>query len=92
MSHLAARTTLFFVVCLGLCANLPEDSVWAEPVTTIRNNGDSGNRVDIAIMGDGYTAGELAKYATDIETFVQGLLRKNRSRNTDGFSTSTVSM
>lgn len=49
-------------------------SPWAfgEPVTTIRNNGDSANRVDLVVLGDGYTAAELGKYATDVENAVQG--------------------
>ncbi len=38
----------------------------AEPVTTIINNGDSSNRVDIAVLGDGYTASDLSKYKTDV--------------------------
>jgi IgA Peptidase M64 len=45
----------------------------AEPITTIRNNGDSANRVDVIILGDGYAVNELAKYAFDVESFVQGL-------------------
>ena len=47
--------------------------VWAEPVTVIRDNGDSANRVDMVILGDGYTAGELDQYAADVETFVETL-------------------
>ena len=43
---------------------------WAAPVTTIRVNGDCGNRLDIVILGDGYTARELGQYASDAETFV----------------------
>jgi ketosteroid isomerase-like protein len=41
----------------------------AEPVTTIRDNGSPSNRVDIVILGDGYTAAELSngKYASDVE-------------------------
>ncbi len=48
------------------------NSAWGEPVTTIRNNGDPANRVDMVILGDGYTAGELSKYAIDVETAVTG--------------------
>src|ERR1700694_4507697 len=44
----------------------------AEPYETIVNNGDSQNRVDLAILGDGYTAAELQKYRNDVQTFVQG--------------------
>ncbi|HEX8131481.1 MAG TPA: M64 family metallopeptidase [Pyrinomonadaceae bacterium] len=43
----------------------------AEPFETIVNNGSPENRVDIAIMGDGYTAAEMDKYRSDIEQFVR---------------------
>jgi hypothetical protein len=43
----------------------------AEPFETIINNGPPENRVDIAIMGDGYTAAEMDKYRSDIEQFVR---------------------
>src|SRR4051812_37402267 len=48
----------------------------AEPVTPVRFSGSSANRVDIVILGDGYTAAEIAsgKYAGDVETFVQRVL------------------
>ncbi|MEK7855930.1 MAG: hypothetical protein AAB288_07565, partial [Acidobacteriota bacterium] len=42
----------------------------AEPVHTIINNGSSQNRVDIAILGDGYTAAQLAQYHADVQTMV----------------------
>ena len=37
----------------------------AEPVTVLQNTGSSTNRLDLVILGDGYTATELAngKYA-----------------------------
>jgi hypothetical protein len=43
-----------------------------EPVTTISNNGDPANRVDLVVLGDGYTSTEMGKYATDVENAVQG--------------------
>lgn len=55
-----------------LLAWVPQ-GVSGEPVTTVRNNGDSANRVDMAVLGDGYTASELGKYASDVETFILGL-------------------
>jgi hypothetical protein len=63
----------------GAIGGLPLILLWfvgvvsAEPVTLIRDNGDPANRVDIVILGDGYTGSELAKYAADVETFVNGL-------------------
>src|SRR5262245_21366268 len=52
-----------------------------EPVVTIRNNGASDNRVDVVVLGDGYTASELGKYATDVETFVQGMFNQEPLRD-----------
>jgi hypothetical protein len=46
-------------------------AVAAEPVETIVNNGDPANRVDVVILGDGYTAAEMPKYRSDIDQFVQ---------------------
>ena len=50
----------------------------AEPVTTIRNNGDSDRRVDLVIMGDGYTAAELERTSsrTTVEAFVQSMFQQ----------------
>ncbi len=46
----------------------------AEPVTTIRNNGPSSNRIDLVVLGDGYTAADISsgKYATDVNNAVNG--------------------
>jgi hypothetical protein len=52
----------------------------AEPFTTIRDNGDPANRVDIAILGDGYTAAQLAQYAADVAAFVKGLFAQQPFR------------
>jgi hypothetical protein len=43
-----------------LAGGLP--SVWAAPVTTVLNTGDPANRVDLAILGDSYTAAEMSQY------------------------------
>jgi IgA Peptidase M64/Carbohydrate binding module (family 6) len=47
-------------------------TVFAEPVTTIRASGSPFNRVDIVILGDGYTADDLSsgKYASAVETLL----------------------
>jgi hypothetical protein len=46
--------------------------VGGEPLVTIRDNGDPSNRVDMVILGDGYTSGELAKFADDVENAING--------------------
>lgn len=45
-------------------------SAAAEPVTTILNSGPSGNRVDIVVLGDGYTSAEMQKYADDVQSAI----------------------
>jgi IgA Peptidase M64 len=42
-------------------------------VTTVLNNGDPANRVDLAILGDGYTAAEMSRYAAHAQQLVQAL-------------------
>ncbi|HKS26759.1 MAG TPA: M64 family metallopeptidase [Pyrinomonadaceae bacterium] len=42
----------------------------AAPFETVVNNGSPQQRVDIAIVGDGYTSAELQKYRNDVNTFV----------------------
>src|SRR5215218_1890976 len=51
-------------VLIILC--LPQLSS-AEPFETIINNGSAVNRVDIAILGDGYTSSQMGKYRNDVQ-------------------------
>ena len=44
----------------------------AEPVTTIQSSGNPANRVDLVVLGDGYTAAEMGKYASDVSNAVNG--------------------
>lgn len=43
----------------------------AEPYETIISNGNPANRVDIAVLGDGYTAAEIDKYKADVQLAMQ---------------------
>jgi IgA peptidase M64/S-layer family protein len=45
----------------------------AEPFETIINNGNPLNRVDIVVVGDGYTAGQIAQYRLDVQNFFAGV-------------------
>lgn len=42
----------------------------AETFETIVNNGSAANRVDITILGDGYTAAEMQKYRNDVQALM----------------------
>lgn len=47
--------------------------VFAEPVTVLQQSGSSTNRLDLVVLGDGYTAAELGKYANDVNTFLSSV-------------------
>lgn len=63
-----------------LCVSFFSISAEAEPFETIINNGNSQNRIDIAVLGDGYTAGELSKYQSDTQSFIQGFFAQEPFR------------
>jgi len=63
------RQTAVLCLAIGLVALSP--LARGEPVTTIRNNGDPSNRVDLVVLGDGHTSTEMGKFATDVENTVQ---------------------
>src|ERR1700742_3738709 len=68
-TNLTRARVLRVALCLFavlVCAR----AVAAAPVQTIVNNGDPANRVDVVIVGDGYTAAEMSKYQSDIQQFV----------------------
>ena len=75
-----APTSLLRVILFVLVSAAMAARAFAEPVTTIRNSGDPANRVDIVILGDGYTAGELPRYANDVERLVNGLFAQQPFR------------
>jgi hypothetical protein len=62
-------------VAAVLAATLSATTVGAgaEPTTTIVDNGPALNRVDIAVVGDGYTAGQMAQYHTDVQNMINGM-------------------
>jgi hypothetical protein len=48
----------------------------AEPAIQIRNNGPLDNRLNVVIVGDGYTQSELIKFSTDVDLLVAALFRQ----------------
>ncbi|MGI8495346.1 MAG: M64 family metallopeptidase, partial [Pyrinomonadaceae bacterium] len=52
----------------------------AEPFETIINNGSSQNRIDIAVLGDGYSPSEMTKYRADVQKFIQGIFAQEPYR------------
>src|SRR6185369_3486309 len=63
-AHIKTSHWVFSAVLLIVC--LPQIAL-AEPFETIINNGSAENRVDIAILGDGYTSAQMDKYKTDVQ-------------------------
>lgn len=73
LSHLGRSTTLDLAVVEREASALPIPTVpEAEPQSASGDgrgtaSGPSSNRVDVLVMGDGYTAAEAATFATDVE-------------------------
>src|ERR1044072_53324 len=68
-SHWALSAVLLVLV-------LPQIAL-AEPVESIINNGSAANRVDIAILGDGYTSAEMQKYRDDGQNLMTRFFNEN---------------
>ncbi len=59
---------LFFVL-LTAGANF----LYADTITTVLANGDPANRVDIVILGEGYTEAEMTLFSADVENIIEGI-------------------
>ena len=73
-SHLPAS-----LLCFGFLASLAV-SAPAQTVTTISNQGPSANRLDLVILGDGYTAGQLGQYALNVQSTLQSFFAQEPFR------------
>ena len=61
------------VIRILLCGVTLAGASWAEPAYLVRPSGASSNRVDVAVLGDGYTVNELGKFAEDVERLLAAL-------------------
>ncbi len=52
----------------------PADIIHVEKVSILFENGPAENKVDIVILGDGYSAGEMEKFRTDAKRMADVLL------------------
>src|SRR6185295_8282424 len=52
-------------------------TVYGQVVVPLQVTGDPAKRVDLAILGDGYTTGELGKFATDVNQFLAGVFAQS---------------
>ena len=67
------RLRLLFAVIFALAS---VSAARAETFETIISHGGSQNRVDIAILGDGYTASQMTQYRADVQTAMQSFFRQ----------------
>jgi regulation of enolase protein 1 (concanavalin A-like superfamily) len=74
------RAHSLLVAALVLNAVAPAAPAAAEQLTTIVNNGPATNRIDIVILGDGYTAQEMSRFVRDVEITVPGLFAEEPFR------------
>src|SRR5687768_6570141 len=60
----------YLALIVGLLVLCLPHAASAEPFETVVNNGTAANRVDIVILGDGYTAADMQKYHNDVQNLV----------------------
>ena len=75
---LASRINLRLLVAI-LCLLFPS-AVLAQTVTVLQDSGDPVRRVDIAVLGDGYTSAEMGKFAADVSLFMNSFLDQQPMR------------
>src|SRR5262245_39798946 len=51
-----------------------------QTVVTLQETGAPSRRVDLVIVGDGYTAAELGKFASDVDQFLAGVFAQEPFR------------
>ena len=73
----------FFTLALIVTLNFIQAN--AESHETITNNGSPQNRVDIAILGDGYTSAQQAQYRSDVQQFMQNVFLQEPYREYQRF-------
>ena len=78
MTHVLAKRAswivpLLFVLLAAGAARAEPCPGSAGPCAVLIDNGTSGAKLDVAVMGDGYTAGEEAKFFADADQIVQAL-------------------
>jgi hypothetical protein len=74
------RALVITLLLAATLTTLPTAEAQAEIVTRLVNNGPSANRVDIAVVGDGYGVLDLLKYRTDVSRLVTGLFSQEPFR------------
>ena len=72
-------------VVTAVLLTLLASASFGEPVETLLNNGDPADRVDIAILGDGFTANEAGNFRSSAVSVVEGLFRDEPLRNYRSF-------
>ncbi|MGB2678395.1 MAG: M64 family metallopeptidase [Candidatus Acidiferrum sp.] len=65
------NASVFRMLCkLVLVLGLVVASVKAQPVTKVVDHGPDGEKLTFVVLGDGYAAGDQAKYAQDVQRLV----------------------
>lgn len=67
--HLTLKRYAVIAAACLLCSV----SLAAQTPVVVQNSGDPAKRVDIMLVGDGYTSAEQSKFATDVTQFMNGV-------------------
>ncbi|HSV15497.1 MAG TPA: M64 family metallopeptidase, partial [Tepidisphaeraceae bacterium] len=54
----------------------PRRLLSAAGVTTVLDNGPASNRIDLAVVGDGFTQTQIPTFAADVQTFIKGFFNE----------------
>ena len=85
-----SRCLALSVLAVAALTAIMSGDAFAEPMKTLLSSGPSANRVDIVLLGDGYTAGQMANYASDVTAIAARMSTRIRSGATTPTSTSTM--
>ncbi len=70
---LAPSFLLLLLICYTKIAS-------GQTVTQLTNNGDPANRVDMVVVSEGYTAGEMTKFANDVQNLLNNFFTQEPYR------------
>src|SRR5688572_32227836 len=80
MHFFSARVIGLLVGVLVFLTMLQPQFALAQTVTPWLESGDPTKRVDIVVVGDGYTAEELGDFASDVNQFFNGVFAQEPFR------------
>ena len=80
MRSLLAESTRRIILIILTWIVIAHSSLLFGQVVTLQETGSSAKRIDVVLVGDGYTSDELDKFASDVNTFLTGFFQEEPFR------------